>query len=186
MQDFDNDGHLDIYYSNGRAVLSLEPETDDPFAESNVLLRGTGEGRFAEVLPRGGTRSPLIGTSRAAAFGDLDGDGGVDIVVVNRDAPVYLLRNEVADRAHWLRVRVVEESGRDALGAVVTVQVGERSLTRVVRAAYSYCSSSDPAIHIGLGEVGEVDSIVVVWPDGVSRSFGPQRADQTIVLSREG
>ena len=184
MQDLDNDGLVDVYQSNGRAILSLEPETDDPFAESNVLLRGTGEGRFEEVLPRGGTRTKLIGTSRAAAFGDVDGDGGIDIVVVNRDAPAYLLRNIVADRGHWLRVRVIEDSGRDALGAVVTIQVGERSLTRVVRAAYSYCSSSDPAIHIGLGEVAEVDSIVVGWPDGASRTFGPKRADQTIVLSR--
>ena len=186
MQDFDNDGHLDVYQSNGRAVLSLEPETDDPFAESNVLLRGTGAGRFEEVMPRGGTETPLIGTSRAAAFGDVDGDGGIDIVVVNRDGPAYLLRNVVPDRGHWLRVRVLEDSGRDAVGATVTLKVGERSLTRVVRAAYSYCSSSDPAVHIGLGEVAEVDSVVVDWPDGDSRTFGPQQADRTIVLSRGG
>jgi hypothetical protein len=184
MQDFDNDGNLDVYQANGRAILNLEPETDDPFAESNVLLRGTGEGRFEEVLPRGGTEASLIGTSRAAAFGDLDADGGIDIVVVNRDGPAYLLRNLVSDRGNWMRVRVLEESGRDALGAVVTMKLGERSLTRVVRAAYSYCSSSDPAVHVGLGDRDEVDSIVVRWPDGDSRTFGPQQANRTIVLSR--
>jgi enediyne biosynthesis protein E4 len=183
--DMDRDEDLDVYQSNGRAILGLEPETDDPFAESNVLLRGTGAGRFVEVAPRGGTEVPLIGTSRAAAFGDVDADGGIDIVVVNRDGPVYLLRNLVSGRGHWLRVRVLEESGRDALGAVVTVKLGERSLTRVVRAAYSYCSSSDPAVHVGLGDRNEVDSIVVTWPDGESRSFGPQQVDRTIVLSRE-
>jgi len=57
-------------------------------------------------------------------------------------------------------------------------------LTRVVRAAYSYCSSNDPAVHIGLGEVSEVDSIVVGWPDGASHTYGPQQVDQTIVLTR--
>jgi hypothetical protein len=184
MKDFDNDGHLDVYQSNGRAVLGLEPETDDPFAESNVLLRGTGEGRFEEVMPRGGTETRLIGTSRAAAFGDVDADGGIDIIVVNRDGPAYLLRNLVSDRRHWLRIRVLEDSGRDALGAVVTVKIGERSLTRVVRAAYSYCTSNDPAVHIGLGDRSEVDSIVVKWPDGASRTYGAQQADRTIVLSR--
>jgi hypothetical protein len=186
LQDFDNDGFLDLYQSNGRAVLSLEPETDDPFAESNVLLRGTGDGRFEEVLPRGGTAEPLIHTSRAAAFGDVDADGGVDVVVVNRDGPLYLLRNLVSQRGHWLRIRVVEPSGRDALGAKVTVRLGDRSLTRVVRAAYSYCSSSDPAIHLGLGDRTEVDSIVVKWPEGETRTYGPQDVDQTIVLSRGG
>ena len=70
----------------------------DAYAEPNVLFRGTGDGRFEEVLPRGGCARPLIGTSRAAAFGDLDGDGGVDVVVLNRDAPAHLLRNVAPSR----------------------------------------------------------------------------------------
>jgi hypothetical protein len=185
MQDFDNDGYLDLYQANGRVILDLEPETEDPFAESNLLFRGTENGRFEEVLPRGGTTTRLIETSRAAAFGDVDGDGGVDVLVVNRDARAHLLRNVVPERGHWLRIEVREPSGRNALGAVVTVDLGERRLTRVVRAAYSYCASSDPAIHVGLGQASRVDAINVTWPDGHTRSFGEFQADQTIRLSRQ-
>jgi hypothetical protein len=184
IHDFDNDGRLDLYQANGRAVLNLEPEADDPYAESNLLLRGMPDGTFAEVFPRGGTEPPLIATSRAAAFGDVDGDGGIDVVVVNRDSQVHLLRNVVSDRGHWLRVRVLERSGRDALGARVTIDLAGRRLTRFVRAAYSYCASSDPAVHVGLGQAEGVDSIEVTWPGGDTRTFGAQQADQTLVLTR--
>ena len=84
---------------------------------------------------------------------------------------------------HWLRVRVLEQSGRDALGAIVKVTAGERTLTSVIRAAYSYCSSSEPIAHFGLGDREEVGAVHVTWPDGNTRSFGPQQADRTIVLS---
>ena len=106
------------------------------------------------------------------------------MVVVNRDGAAHLLLNLVSDRGHWLRVRVLEDSGRDALGATVTLMTGERTLTRVVRAAYSYCSSSEPVAHFGLGDRDEVESVQVTWPDGESRTFGQQQADRTIVLSR--
>ena len=110
--------------------------------------------------------------------------GGIDVVVINRDDRVHLLRNVVPDRGHWLRVRVVERSGRDALGARVTIGFAGRRLTRFVRAAYSYCASSDPAVHVGLGQAENVDSIEVTWPDGETRTFGAQAADRTLVLTR--
>jgi hypothetical protein len=79
---------------------------------------------------------------------------------------------------------VVEPCGRDAYGARVVVVAGDRRITRTVRAAYSYGASSDPAVHVGLGEVDRVDSIQVTWPDGHEREFGPQQVDRTLVLAR--
>ena len=93
MLDFDNDGRLDIYEANGRVGRQSELYSADPYAEPNLLFRGVAGPRFEEVQPRGGTSPLLIATSRAAAFGDIDNDGAIDIVVVNRDARPYLLRN---------------------------------------------------------------------------------------------
>ena len=91
-------------------------------------------------------------TSRAAAFGDVDGDGGVDILVANCDGPAHLLRNVASPRGSWISFRVVLENGRDAIGAAVSLRAGERRLFRDVRAAYSYLASSDPKVHFGLGD----------------------------------
>ena len=104
-------------------------------------------GRFTEVSPRGGTSPQLIASSRAAAFGDIDNDGGVDIVVVNRDHAPFVLRNVAPTRGHWVTLRVIEPNGRDSLGAEVTATVGARRMTRIVRAAYSYLASNDPRVH---------------------------------------
>src|SRR5213592_425165 len=95
MLDFDNDGFLDIFEANGRVGRQSELFSPDPYAEPNLLLRGLAGPRFEEVQPRGGTASLLVATSRAAAFGDIDNDGGIDIVVVNRDSRPYVLHNIV-------------------------------------------------------------------------------------------
>lgn len=178
--DFDNDGRLDLYQANGRVAGQGE---GDPFAEPNLLYRGIGSGRFEELLPRGGTASLLVHTSRGAAFGDLDNDGGIDVVVVNRDAPAYLLRNRV-ERGDWLLVRVLDEDGRDALGAVLTLRCRDRTLRREVRTAYSYCSASDPRVHFGLGRGGRVDSIDVRWPGGESERYPIPGLNRVLEIQR--
>ncbi len=182
--DFDNDGYLDLYQANGHVVLSPEPMTDDPFAQPNVVLRGTATGRFKEIEPRGGTREDLIFTSRAAVFGDLNNDGGIDVLVVNRDGPAHLLRNVVEGRGHWLTFRVLDEYGRDALGASLTLEAGGRTLRRDVQPAYSYCASNDPRVHFGLGDATDAASVTVRWLDGTREAFDLGGVDQILELRR--
>jgi hypothetical protein len=184
MLDFDNDGLLDVYEANGRVGRQSELFSSDPYAEPNLLFRGVTGPRFEEVKPRGGTSSLLVGTSRAAAFGDIDNDGGIDIVVVNRDGPPYLLRNVVRGRGHWAMLRVLDEHGRDALGAEVTMTVGSRAIRRDVRAAYSYLASNDPRVHVGLGTQTAVRDVRVRWPDGKRERFGDAGVDRVVVLRR--
>ncbi len=185
FQDFDDDGLLDLYVANGRIARSAEEGGARPYDELCLLFRGTSAGRFEEVLPRGGTHPPCLGTSRAAAFGDVDGDGGVDVLVVNRDGPAYLLMNR-AERGHWIEFRVRERNGRDALGAVLRTRVGERTILRTVRSAYSYCAASDPKVHIGLGaHAGIEEGITIRWADGVLETFAAgYRAGQVHELRR--
>ena len=184
LADFDNDGRLDLYEAAGRVARQAERFSEDPYAEPNLLFRDI-DGRFEEVLPRGGTAELLAGASRAAAFGDIDNDGGVDVLVVNRDGPAHLLRNTTRGRGHWLLLRVLDGHGRDALGARVRLQLGERRLTRDVRSAYSYCAANDPRVHVGLGQATEAQEVTVDWPDGTSELFGPFTADRIVTL-RQG
>jgi hypothetical protein len=180
--DFDQDGILDLYEANGRVSHASSWEGDDPFAETNLLYRGGEGGRFEEVLPVGGTSEPLLGAGRAACFGDVDGDGAVDVLVVNRDGPAHLLLNRAASGG-WIRLRAME-GARDALGAVVTVRAGTREVMRRVRSASSYCAANDPRVHIGLGSLDSVEEVRVRWADGGEETFGSRQAGRDWTLVR--
>ena len=186
LLDFNNDGLIDLYEANGRVGLQAETFAKDPYAEPNLLFRGDRGGRFEEVTPRGGTTQPLVATSRAAAFGDLDNDGGIDIVVANRNAAPHLLRNVAPGRGHWLLLRVLERNGRDAIGAVVSIASGTRTLRRDVRSGYSYLAANDPRVHVGLGDLTQVESVTVRWADGTRERFGPFAADRIVEIRRGG
>jgi len=183
--DFDNDGRLDLYEASGRVGLQGETHAADPYAEPNLLFRGAAGGRFDEVLPRGGTATPLVATSRAAAFGDVDGDGGVDVLVANRDAAPSLLRNVVTARGHWLQVAVKTAGGADAIGARVRVTAGGRTWGRDIRTGYSYLAASDARVHVGLGAATTVEAVEVTWAGGRIERFGPFSAD-SVVTVRQG
>ena len=184
LVDFDNDGRLDLYEANGRVGLQGETFAADPYAEPNLLFRGLAGPTFAVVAPRGGTAAALIGASRAAAFGDIDNDGGVDILVANRDGSPYLLRNVVPSRGHWAHFSVRTRPGSDALGAVITIRAGARTWRRDVRTGYSYLAASDARVHVGLGSATRIDAVDVRWVDGVGERFGPFDADQIVSLRR--
>ena len=149
LVDFDNDGALDAYEANGAVFHESSSSHDDPFAEPNLLYHGTESEHFFEVQPRGGTEHLLVHTSRGVAYGDLNNDGGVDLVVVNRDAEPYVLFNQVGNKRSWVRFRVLTEFGRDAHGAEISVRVGKRRLHRSVQTGGSYLASHDPRVHFG-------------------------------------
>lgn len=186
MPDFDNDGRPDLFAVNGkvRHGAPVAPGLH-PLAEPNLLARGLGGFLFEVVLPMGGVHPPLMATSRGAAFGDLDGDGGVDVVVVNMDGPVHVLKNVVASRGRWIRLRLLERHGRDALGAKASFDIGSRRVYREVRTAYSYLSANDPGIHVGLGDAAGIRDLRVIWPTGEVEAFGDVMGGGTQIL-RQG
>jgi len=185
--DFDQDGWLDCYVANGRVKLALsEPETSDPYNALNQVFRGLPSGRFEELMPRGGTAAPVFGTSRAAAFGDLDDDGDVDVVVANRDGRPHVLRNLAGSRGRSIELRVLDRRGLDALGANVRVRAAGRDQRRQVQVAYSYLASNDPRVHFGLGAATTADEVEIAWPDGVRESFGALEAGLHVLRQSSG
>ena len=184
LADFDNDGRLDLYEANGRVSYSPEAEAEDVFAEPNLLFRGVREGRFELVEPP--TGAALIHTSRGVAVGDVDGDGGLDLLVGNRDAAPYLLMNQAAKRGgRWIGFRAVTRAGRDAIGATVWATVGTVRRRGDVQTAGSYLASRPPVVRFGLGAVAVVRDVAVRWPNGVWESFGDFDAGAVATL-REG
>ena len=190
LADFDNDGVLDLYEANGM-VGTEAPVEGLVFDEPNVLFRGTRTGagvRFEEVLPKGGVAPGLVHTSRGVAVGDVDDDGGLDLLVVNRDGPAYLLMNQVAGSGsgNWIRFEVLlEDPPRAAYGATVQLTVGDRRRQADVRPEGSYLSASDPRVHFGLGAATEVTEVAVRWPGETAvEPFGRFAAGQTVVLRR--
>jgi hypothetical protein len=184
LLDFDGDGRLDLFEATGRVGLQGETFAADPYAEPNLLLRGIDGPAFAEVRPRGGTMAPIVRTSRAAAFGDIDNDGGVDVLVANRDEAPTLLHNVVAGRGHWLLLAVRDRRGSDALGAQLTIRAGGRAVRRDVRTTYSYLAANDPRVHVGLGSATTADALDVRWSDGAVERFGPYDADRVVTVRR--
>ncbi|MCB9914024.1 MAG: CRTAC1 family protein [Planctomycetes bacterium] len=185
FHDFDLDGELDLYIANGRVGLTPPHLSEqDPYAEPNQLYFGLGDGKFREDT-RGPTAKKLLGTSRAAAFGDIDDDGDVDLVYMDWAAPVKLLENVGERRGGWIGFRVVGPHGSDALGATVEVVAGGRSQFRRCDPCYSFCSANDTRVHYGLGPAQSVEEVHVTWPTGERETFGPFEAGRYHTL-RQG
>lgn len=112
-----------------------------------------------------------VEVSRGMAFGDIDRDGDIDMVVSNLDNRLRVFRNDAPPpQHHWLFVRAITQN-RDALGAQVTLRTESRTLTGYVLSGTSYLSSSEPSVHFGLGTIDEIQTIEVHWQDGSRERF---------------
>lgn len=186
FHDFDNDGELDLYIANGRVKrgpTDLDP--DDEYAEPNTLMRGLGRGMFQELSPPGGAHPVLMAASRGAAFGDLDNDGGVDVIITNRDGPTHVLRNLAGDGGHWIVFRVLDRRGRVATGALLRIRTEAGNRWQYVMPHQSYCSSNDPRVHFGLGAEERVDALTIYWPTGEEERFGAFDGDRIHVVRQD-
>ncbi len=184
--DYDNDGWLDLLAVNGTVIASPGPaDRPFPYDQRKSLFRNLGDGTFEDVTGSAGSAFELSETGRGAAFGDIDNDGDVDVVVGNDTGPVRLLINQVGSRSHWLGLRLVGAGGRDMLGARVAVRrAGEPVLWRRARSDGSYASANDPRVVVGLGESEVRPAVEVHWPDGRMETWEDVGIDRWTTLEQ--
>src|SRR5262249_5034095 len=189
LADFDNDGWLDLAVVNGRVVrgkvaeVAGLPEFWRAYAERNQLFLNEGTGRFRDVSLANAPFCGTAGVSRGLAWGDVDNDGGVDLLVTSAAGPARLFRNVAQKRGHWLGVRAIDPRlRRDAYGARVTIRAGQRRWVEEVCPGQSYLSSGDQRVHFGLGDVERIDELRIDWPDGLAETFTPDGLDRYLTL----
>ena len=184
--DFDNDGWLDIFMTNGHVYPEVRDIRGEAGYEQRKVVYRNVEGRFEDVTMRLGAPATTPKAGRGTAFGDLDNNGTVDVVVNNvNDAPdVWLTTAPAAN--HWLVVKLTgTASNRNAIGARVSVTAGGATQIREVQGGGSYLSQNDFRVHVGLGAASLVDRLQVRWPNGREEQWTKVAVDRIVTL-REG
>ena len=189
--DYDHDGDLDLAIVNGRVMrhpVLAGARLDsywNPFAEPNFIFLNDGKGRFTDSSHSAGLFASRTEVSRGLAFGDMDNDGDLDLLLTNTAGPARLYRNDSKKKGHWLTVRTVDpDLRRDVHGAWVTVVAKGKAYVRVANPGYSYMSSSDPRAHFGIPDGGRIEHIEVRWADGTEEVFPGVKVDSSIVLEK--
>ncbi len=189
--DLDNDSWLDLVAVNGFVAQQLDalgPDTPFPLHARNQLFHSLGGARFEDATDLAGSAFALSEVSRGAAFGDVDNDGDVDLLIGNTAGPVRLLVNNLGSRNHWIGVRLVgAATPRDMVGArVAAVRADGSTVWRRARADGSYASANDPRVVVGLGESAEVPLVRVTWPSGRVEEWVDLPVDRYTTLTEGG
>ncbi|MEM9224210.1 MAG: CRTAC1 family protein [Pseudomonadota bacterium] len=176
--DVDNDGLDDLYFAKGNVNQMPSLAMRDP---DNLLMQGA-DGRFTEAAADAGVASMERG--RGAALVDLNRDGLLDLVVVQRRAPMAVYQNETSQPGHWLAVRLLQDSGnRNAVGARIELVAGGRSQTREVHVGGGHAGGHAGFEHFGLGDAAE-GRLRVIWPDGDVSPWSDVSANHHLVITR--
>jgi enediyne biosynthesis protein E4 len=184
--DPDNDGWLDLLVANGHVYPQTDsiPDTTG-YRQPLMLFRNKRDGRFendSAVLA-----SIPLKSRRGAAFGDINNDGNVDVVLINVGETPSLLLNQSQNRNHRVLFKLVgTKSNRSAIGARVTVQAGALKQFSEIRAGGSYISQNDPRLHFGLGSETHMEQVEIRWPSGKTELLKNLPADfiYTVVEGR--
>ncbi len=185
--DFDNDGWKDLLLVNGHAFPEVDRlNTAVRFKNPMILYRNNGKGRFDDVSGAAGPALLELHSSRGAAFGDIDNDGAIEILVNHQNEPPSLLKQSAAGSNHWIILRLTgTKSNRSALGARVRLTASGRSQIDEVRSGGSYLSQNDLRLHFGLGASQEADQIEIDWPSGARQKLVHVKADRVVSIRED-
>ncbi len=166
--DFENRGLPDLLIASGHVYPDVDTVPKNvKYREPIILYHNNGDRTFEDIAESAGLNDGPMYSRRGVAFGDLNNDGNVDMVIFNVGAPPSVFINETKNGNHRVLFKLIAtKSNRGAVGARITVTAGSRSQIEEIKAGSSYLSTNDPRLHFGLGADVSMDKVEVRWPNG--------------------
>jgi len=185
--DLDNDGRPDIFYVTGNVYPEVERQLPQyTHRGPRIVFRNIDGTRFTDVSAVSGDGATVPHSSRGAAFGDIDNDGDIDVLIMNMNEPPSLLRNQYSGRNGWIEIQLEGvKTNPQGIGATVIVTTGDSTQAQAVLSQSSYASHNDVRLHFGLGSRTSVDQIEVRWPSGIVDALKDVKGRQILKI-REG
>jgi hypothetical protein len=184
--DLDNDGWKDLVVARSNVMDNIEQVSKHfRYAEPNAVFRNQRNGQFQDVSATAGADFTRAAPHRGLAYGDLDNDGRMDLVVTALRAPVSVLHNITETHNHWILLKLAgTRSNRMGIGAQIRLTTGDgRKLYNEVTTSTGYAASSDPRVHFGLGDSGVIREIEIRWPSGTRQLLQNVTADQVLAVT---
>ena len=177
LADFTNSGWDDLFLTNGHVFPQADSIPGSAAYRQPIQLFHNNRNRTFTNISKTLANFPLL-SRRGAAFGDVNNDGKLDVLILNEDGPPTLLLNQTPNVGHAVLIALEGvKSNRSGVGARVTVRAGGMTQLQEERAGGSYLSSNDPRLHFGIGTATIIDSLEIVWPSGTKESFSQLPAD---------
>jgi hypothetical protein len=180
--DFDNDGYKDLFTANSHVSQNMGDDPQHRYAQPDAVFKNQGNGTFRDVSSLAGPAMQKAAVHRGCAFGDLNNDGNIDVVVSSIGSRPELLYNTTFTGNHWILIETVGvKSNRDGIGTRIRI-TGESGLVQYnqVTTAGSFASSSDKRVHFGLGHDTLIKEIELRWPSGIVQVLHQVKADQVL------
>jgi hypothetical protein len=171
--DFDLDGLLDIFVANGHVENDIQAvQQRVTYAQPPHLFRNLGQGRFRDVAKEVGPELGRPIVARGAAYGDIDSDGDLDLLMTTNGGRAYLYRNDLAAPASWIGFRLRgTASNRDGIGARIRLTAGGKTQTATVKSGTGYLSQNQMPVVFGLGKASTVGKVEILWPSGKTQTL---------------
>lgn len=180
--DLNNDSQKDLFSANSHVNDNIGFEMNVPFQQRNSIFANAGD-RFVDVSASAGEDFQVAAAHRGCAFGDLDNDGRMDVVVSRFAGPAEVFRNVSPGGNHWLLVKTVgTRSNRDGIGAQIRLESPSGVQYNHVTTSVGYASSSSRRVHFGLGQDTVVTRLEIRWPSGVPQELRNIPADQILTV----
>jgi hypothetical protein len=185
IADFDNDGWKDLFVARSQVLDTISVHVPTRrYPEPNTVFRNMGNGKFENVSATAGPDFQKEAPHRCVAFGDLDNDGRMDMVVSVLGGPTKLFHNITGGNNHWILLNLVgTKSNRMAIGAQIRIVTEDgHSQWNEVTTAVGYASSSDSRVHFGLGANRRIKEMEIRWPGGIKQTLRDVEVDRIMTI----